>query len=140
MGVAVEQEELKTVLESFGRIDKEQLGGVFYPLFFEVCPEAKPKFEKTNFERQHQLLWHGTWSMLQYARGDYVGQLALRRLATLHDQNHMDIDRKFYRPWIDCLVDSIGKLDSQFSDTLRESWHRCLRPGMDLMISSYIPH
>jgi hypothetical protein len=125
------------VLKSFARARRNGLGKRFYEVLLDVSDEIADRFADTDLERQVQLFEHGVLMLLQFARGDAVGQMALERLGRLHGRSQLDIHPDLYTPWLSCLIHVLGEIDPEFDDHLRERWIDMVRPGIQHMAQMY---
>jgi hemoglobin-like flavoprotein len=83
------------------------------------------------------LFEHGVLMLLQYARGDAVGQMAIERLGRKHARTGLDVHPELYDAWLSCLVHVLGEVDPDFDDELRAAWIAAVRPGVRVFISMY---
>jgi len=109
----------------------------FYANFFRLCPDARPKFAKTDFERQHKLLHHAIGMLLIYPKhvGEEPGLLG--RLARRHSRTDLDIPASMYPLFVDALMLALRQCDASFNDELEKSWREILAVGIEYMQSKY---
>src|SRR2546421_5317504 len=65
----------------------------FYDDFFARCPEAKPRFARTDFERQNKLLRHAFGLLLIFPNQARTEPSVLTRVAERHSRRDLDIPR-----------------------------------------------
>jgi hemoglobin-like flavoprotein len=135
---SIDTEALNAAHASYERASaKPEFYASFYANFFKVCPEARPKFAKTNFERQHKLLHHAIGLLLIYPKHQSDEPNLLSRIAKRHGRKDLDIPVAMYPPFIDALVTTIRQCDEGFTEQLSEDWRRILTLGMEYMKSKY---
>lgn len=116
---------------------KPEFYASFYANFFKVCPDARPKFAQTNFERQHKLLHHAIGLLLIYPKHQGDEPNLLSRLARRHSRKDLDIPAAMYGPFVDSLVLTLRQCDSAFTDELEAGWRRILALGIEYMQAKY---
>ena len=94
-------------------------------------------FENTNFERQRDLFLHGLLVLIEYANGQVLGKVAIERLGALHSRRKMNVPPDLYPIWVNCLVETLARLDPQFTSRLDRQWRETLQMGIDIMIREY---
>jgi hemoglobin-like flavoprotein len=134
---AVPDRDSDPVLDSFARARRNELGPKFYDTLLGASSEIAARFAHTDLKRQVQLFEHGVLMLLQFGRGDAVGQMALERLGRLHSRAQLDIHPDLYTPWLSCLVHVVSQVDPEFDDDLREQWIDLVRPGLQHMAQMY---
>ncbi|HUK57077.1 MAG TPA: globin [Nitrospiria bacterium] len=126
--------DVDEVLKSFRRVPEGRLADRFYEIFLKTDPRFKPLFAKTDFERQKELLVHGIFALLEYAKGSATGRMAVRRLGELHSRKRMNITKDMYPVWVFCLIQALREVDPQFTPLLETQWREALQKGIDLMV------
>ena len=110
----------------------------FYRNFFDVCPEAEPKFASTDFELQHKLLRHALQLLFVFSsKSEEEAKFLLRRVAERHSRRDLGIDRSLYPPFVDSLVKTSSEFDPQFTPDVERAWRDALAPGIAYMINKY---
>jgi hemoglobin-like flavoprotein len=117
--------------------EKPEFYAGFYANFFQVCPDARPKFAKTDFERQHKLLHHAIGMLLIYPKHEHDEPNLLSRLARRHGRKDLDIPASMYRPFVDALVMTLRQCDPSFNDQIEAAWRAILSVGVAYMQSKY---
>ncbi len=125
------------VMESFDRVRHRGLAQGFYRTLLGADPRIKVMFENTNFERQRDLFLHGLLVLIEYANGQVLGEVAIERLGELHSRRKMNVPPDLYPIWVNCLVETLARLDPQFSPTLDRQWRETLQKGIDIMTRVY---
>jgi hemoglobin-like flavoprotein len=125
------------VMESFNRVRHKGLAEKFYETLLGADPRIKVMFKNTNFERQRELFVHGVLMLIEYANGKALGEMAIKRLGELHSRRKMNVPPDLYPIWVNCLVETLAKLDPKFSPTLERQWREILQKGIDVMIRVY---
>lgn len=116
-------------LESFRRIRSDRLVERFYERFLDSDERVRAMFGKTNFVLQKQMLQHGILMILNFANGDAIGSLALKRLGHRHHKD-LGVGPELYKTFIDCLARSAAELDPQWSPRLERLWRQDLEVGI----------
>jgi hypothetical protein len=128
---------MNAVRQSFDRAKQADFAAHFYHCFLASSAAVRKKFERTDFQRQRELLIHAVYSMLDYASGRSMGRLAIERLARLHDPDHLDIPDAMYELWLQAFIHALRRADPLFDETLADAWRKALRPAIDLMIETH---
>lgn len=109
----------------------------FYQTFFEVCPQAKPLFTRTDFERQHRLLQHAIGLLLIFPSQPDTDPVLLRRVAERHSRRDLDVHPSLYEPFIDSLIATVERFDPEFTPDLARAWRNAVAKGVEYMQSKY---
>ena len=136
--VSIDAATLDAAHASYERASaKPEFYASFYANFFKVCPDAKPKFAKTNFDRQHKLLHHAIGMLLIYPKHQSDEPNLLSRLAKRHGRKDLDIPTAMYPPFVDALMVTLRQCDPSFSDQLETSWRTIMDVGIKYMQTKY---
>lgn len=112
----------------------------FYRRFFAVCPEAEPRFDRTDFERQNRLLHHAVGVLLVFRQqpAQPAGEPnVLSRIARRHSRADLAIPPALYPPFVDSLIATLQEYDPAFAPEIEDAWRRTLQAGVDYMVSRY---
>lgn len=109
----------------------------FYRTFFEACPEAKPKFANTNFERQHKLLQHAIGLLLIFPTQPDDDPSIMTRVAERHSRRDLDINPSLYPAFLDSLMATVERYDPEFTPDVEQAWRTTIAKGVDYMQSVY---
>jgi hemoglobin-like flavoprotein len=109
----------------------------FYRNFFTACPEAAPRFAKTDFERQHKLLRHALGLLLLFPKQPENDPTLLARVAERHSQRDLNVPPAFYPPFVDSLIATVKEFDPVFTAEVEEAWRRTVEKGVTYMVSKY---
>lgn len=104
----------------------------FYQRFFESCPEVKPMFAQTDFERQHKLLQHAIGLLLSYHASEREPNL-LTRVAERHGRKELQVNPSHYSSFVASLIDTVRQFDPEFSPEVGEAWREATRAGIEYM-------
>lgn len=107
----------------------------FYQTFFANCPAAQPMFAKTDFPRQHQLLQHAIGLLLSYHGHHQNEPNLLTRVALRHGKEQLAVDPAHYQPFIDALVETVGRFDPEFTEATEDAWRNATADGVEYMKS-----
>jgi hemoglobin-like flavoprotein len=108
----------------------------FYASFFASSAEAKGKFSEIDMSKQMRMLAEGITELLDYAETEKPSQ-KLEKLAKLHSRTGMDINPRLYPLFIESLILTVSKNDSDFNEEVEVAWHEILKHGTDYFISKY---
>ena len=109
----------------------------FYRRFFAVCPEAEPRFARTDFARQNQLLRHAFGVLLVFATQPDGEPTVLSRIAERHSRRDLDVPPSLYPPFVDSMIATVQEFDPDFSPQVEAAWRRTVQRGVTYMISRY---
>lgn len=109
----------------------------FYDRFFEVRPEARQLFARTEFERQHRLLRHAIGLLLSFPEEPDGEPTILTRIAERHSRRDLGIEPSLYPPFLESLLDTIQRCDPQFTPLVEQAWRTTLAKGFAYMQSRY---
>lgn len=109
----------------------------FYDRFFELRPETRQLFARTEFERQHKLLRHAIGLLLSFPAEPDGEPTILTRIAERHSRRDLAIDPSLYAPFLESLLDTIKRCDSEFTPALEQAWRTTLAKGFTYMQSRY---
>ncbi|MGH7675595.1 MAG: globin domain-containing protein [Gemmatimonadales bacterium] len=100
----------------------------FYTTFFEACPEAKPLFARTNFERQNRLLRHAIGLLLIFPRQPEGEPTLLTRIAERHRE--IGIEPRLYAPFVDSLMATVRRYDPECTPAVERAWRDTVGMGV----------
>ncbi len=126
---------------SHQRILTEQVDGkpffeAFYDRFLSDDKEIAKRFVNTDMAGQQSMLKKSFYNLFAfYASGhvdDYMYLIAKR-----HNRKHLDIRPEFYDRWLECLIDTVGRYDEEFSEDVELAWRLVMTPGITYMKFKY---
>lgn len=124
------------VFQSYGRCCKSTMFfDDFYSTFLASSPEISEKFANTNMEAQKHLLRAGILNLVMYARG--LPQTKLKALADSHSRSKLDIKPHLYDYWLESLLSTIRKHDTQIDPEGLDAWRRILSKGIAVIKGGY---
>ena len=130
-----DRERIQRTRDSLGRcIECGTFLQRFYELFMASSPKVAELFQKTDFERQKQMLRDSLYEMLVAAgtsKGPAHGEL--ERLAKRHHE--LGVTSDMFALWLDALVDAAREHDIHFSDELENDWRISFTGPMEVMRS-----
>ena len=109
----------------------------FYGNFFAACPEARPRFANTDFERQNKLLRHALGLLLAFPNQPPTEPTLLTRVAERHSRRDLDVPARLYPLFVDSLIATVKQHDPAFSPEIEHAWRRTVEKGVTYMISRY---
>lgn len=124
------------VKESYARAIKNVMDR-FYEIFLASSPEIAPRFAKTDFAVQKDLLRHGIQLVLMFAEGKQIGQNGLKRIRSSHDKNHLAIEPRLYGLWKSSLLQALSETDPEFTPELKTQWDAVLQHSVDFIVAGY---
>jgi hemoglobin-like flavoprotein len=109
----------------------------FYKNFLTACPEAAPRFARTDFQQQRKLLRHAIGLLLIFPTQPAKEPALLARLAERHSRRDLDIDPAFYHPFIESLIATVKQYDGQCTPAIEAAWRETVAPGVAYMKSKH---
>lgn len=109
----------------------------FYMRLFELRPDAKQLFAKTDFDRQHNLLRHAIGLLLSFPESPETRPELLARVAERHSRRDLGIDPSLYPPFLESLIDTLRIRDPEFTPAVERAWRSALAPGFAYMQAQY---
>ena len=109
----------------------------FYDDFFARCPEAKPRFANTDFDRQNKLLRHAIGLLLIFPGHPLADPSVLRRIAERHSRHDLDIPPALYPPFLESLIATVRHYDPQCDQAIEQAWRETMGPGVAYMQARY---
>ena len=135
-----ERESVRIAKASFDRCSAtpEFLAG-FYQNFFRACPEAKPLFAKTDFARQTKALRDAIGLLLiaPFLSTEKDAPTLLARVAERHSRRHLNIEPRFYPPFINSLIETLKAFDAEYSPDVEAAWRAAIAKGVAYMQAHY---
>ncbi|HET8712347.1 MAG TPA: globin [Gemmatimonadales bacterium] len=105
----------------------------FYRNFLTACPEAAPRFAKTDFEQQIKLLRHAIGLLLIFPNQPPKEPSLLARLAERHSRRDLNIDPALYGPFVEALIATVKQYDGQCTSAVEAAWRETVAPGVAYM-------
>jgi hemoglobin-like flavoprotein len=109
----------------------------FYQTFVESCPEAKPLFAGTDFERQNKLLRHAIGLLLIFPRQPDGEPNLLSRIAERHSRQGLGIEPRLYPPFVDALMATVRTFDSEYTPAVEQAWRATVAQGVSYLQAKY---
>jgi hemoglobin-like flavoprotein len=125
------------VKHSFTRCMGKDIIGHFYDIFLRSNPQIAPKFARTDFQAQKDLLRHGIHLALMFAQDDPIGRKGLARIRQSHSKANLDVSPSLYPYWKASFLQAVADLDPEFSEEARKAWDAVLQKAIDYIISGY---
>ncbi len=101
----------------------------FYELFTAADPDVSRVFAETDMERQVSLLQESLLYMIHFANSKDAS-IRLQRIANHHGSKEMNVPRRLFDLWLDCLVSTVREHDTQFEPQVAVAWRVFLAPGI----------
>ena len=112
----------------------------FYKRFFAICPEAQRFFVNTDFARQTKALRDAIGLLLIapfLSGGEAKGPTLLSKVAERHSRRQLNIEPRFYPPFIESLLTTVKETDPDYSDAVDAAWRQAIAQGVSYMQSHY---
>lgn len=136
-----ERESIRTAKASFDRCSAlSEFPATFYPRFFAACPDAKPYFAKTDFDRQVKLLRNAIGLLLIapfLSTEANAGPTLLSKMAERHSRRGLNIEPRFYPPFVDSLIETVKEVDPEYSPIVERAWRAAIAKGVAYMQAHY---
>ena len=107
--------------------------GAFYKQFFSICPDARPLFSHTDFDRQTRLLQHAIGLLIAFSHQPPEGPSVLDRLTAKHGPRELNIKPSWYPLFLESLVLTAGRHDPEFTPEIAQAWRDAVGPGVEYM-------
>jgi hemoglobin-like flavoprotein len=126
------KESLKKILES-----DRVFGEMFYEVFFDHCPEAKPYFAETDMDRQALVLTMVLTLVEQHYNNDFTAvDEYLQHIGTRHADR--GIAKYLYTPWRDAILKTLEQFHGdEWSTHLAEQWGDAIETVTETMFRGY---
>jgi hemoglobin-like flavoprotein len=133
------EEKVEIVCASYNRCkDSHVLAVEFYQNLFFLNPKIKEYFAKTDWEHQHKALQFSLEHLFHFLQDPQSHHRAqILRLAQSHAKTNLNIHPHLYYYWIEALVMTFRKVDTQWFDQLEYYLRECLFFPVSFMISLY---
>jgi len=132
------REAMAVARASFERCDKVPgFFDAFYARMFEIRPDTKALFAKTEFTRQTRLLRHAIGLLLGFPAEREGNSNIPSRLAERHSRRDLAIDPSYYEAFLESLIDTLRRHDASFSPEIEQAWRTTLAKGFAYMQSRY---
>ena len=102
----------------------------FYESFQAKSPEIKAVFQNTEKSRRHEML-EDSILMLMECSLNHAPSEHICRLAEFHRER--GIPEAMYDVWLESLVETLYRLDAEFTAAEEEAWRAVLLPGISYM-------
>jgi hemoglobin-like flavoprotein len=109
----------------------------FYQDFLNSSEEVKAKFSRTNFEKQNKHLRESIVFMILFAEGGEYARQIIDQLGVKHNREHLNITPGLYGLWLESLIRTIYKHDTQMTPDLESSWREAMEVGIELLKARY---
>ena len=137
----VDRETVRVAKASFDRCSASlEFLPSFYRHFLAACPEAKPFFANTDFERQARLLRDAIGLLLIapfFSTEADAAPTMLSRMAERHSRRHLNIEPRFYPPFVESLIATVNQFDPESSPDIEGAWRAAISKGVEYMQSQY---
>jgi hypothetical protein len=71
------------------------------------------------------------------AGGADTGPTLLSKMAERHSRRGLNIEPRFYAPFIESLIASVAECDPEYSPAVERAWREAIAPGVAYMQSRY---
>lgn len=101
----------------------------FYQLFTAADEGVSRVFAETNMERQISMLQESLLYMIHFSDAR-IGEDQMRRIASYHGSDGMNVPRHLFDLWMDCLVETARERDGEFDSDTEVAWRVFLAPAV----------
>lgn len=126
--------------DSLGRILDRNGGDAFFKGFYECfissSTEVKQKFANTDMDNQRRMLKSSFYHMLTFFVTKET-EKNIVEIARKHNMHHRDIHPELYDLWLECLIRTVKRHDSKFSDEVELAWRLVMANGITYMKFKY---
>ena len=122
--------------DSFDRVlggDWERFIEAFYLNFFNSSEEIKILFKNTDMDRQKLMLRESLGIMVQFALSKKI-MIGLEEIARLHGKSGLNISKKHFRTWMECLIKTVKERDPEFDESIELAWRITIVCGIEMML------
>jgi hemoglobin-like flavoprotein len=125
-------ESLRRVLE-----DRDGIAALFYEMFFQRHPEARPLFKDVNFKYQTVLLTMALMVVERHYASEYrATELYLQHLGHKHHQRA--VPPEMYQQWVESLLAALERFHGADWDAEAASqWRAALDRASKVMLAGY---
>jgi hemoglobin-like flavoprotein len=133
------EQKVAIVEHSFLRCSNDALlASKFYVNLFFLKPKIKEYFKDTDFKHQEIALINGLKFMIGFLdKTDENSRDQIKRLATVHSNQNLNIHPHDYYYWMDALLMTIKECDDQWYPDLEYYWREAITYPVYFMISLY---
>ena len=129
----------RVVGQGIGLSDQGKLFfNAFYDVFISKSDEIGEKFADVDMSIQVGVLQKSMFHLISF----YVAKTDseyLRSIAMTHSRANYDIKPEFYDIWLESLIETLRKMDSEFDDDVELAWRLAMTPGIQFMKFHYQP-
>ena len=135
------KDSIQIFVESYARVGAKDLEtseffNAFYKQFLNSSPEVADKFQNTDMASQLQMLRISLDHMIYFAI-DKEETDSITHVAKIHSQAQTDIPEHLYELWLDSLLLTVSKFDSQYTPNVEAAWREALSPAIEFMKGHY---
>ena len=108
----------------------------FYDAFFSKSDEICQKFANVDMVAQVGMLQKSMFHIISF----YVAKTDseyLQSIAMTHSRAQYDIKPEYYDIWLESLIETVRKMDSEFEDDIELAWRLAMTPGIQFMKFHY---
>jgi hemoglobin-like flavoprotein len=109
----------------------------FYERFLNSSEEIRKKFRFTDFDKLHQMLSRSLELCVGATSGDPESLAEMRRRASTHDRDHLNVEPRFYDSWLETIIATAKDFDDKWSDDVEAAWRTILGHVVGYMIRKY---
>lgn len=111
------------LLQSLERCSQdESFIPAFYDRFLATSDEVREKFKHTDFQKQNQMLIRSLKLAANATSGDPEALREIRDRAETHDRHNLNIEPKLYELWLASVIKTASEFDSEWDESVEESW------------------
>ena len=117
---------------------KQVFFSTFYDTFLNSDPEIKAMFANTELDRQITMLKNAiSMAILYVEKQDDLAIDVLTRIQRSHARSRLGVKPEYYTIWLNSLISTLRKCDSQFTGQLENDWREMMQVAIDYIVSGY---
>lgn len=102
----------------------------FYDLFIASSPKVAQVFNRTDMDRQAEMLRMSLTQMMAFA-ANRSANVYLQKVAAVHSE--LGISDELFRLWLQCLLQAVRDLDPHYDARVEMAWRVTMAPGLEFM-------
>lgn len=123
------------VQKSYGRCSKSDGSyNDFYDEFLGSSNEIREHFANTSRAKQKVFIHNGLSTILLFAMGSAKSEEQLEALVAKYGAQGLNIAPDLYPLWVEALLSTASKHDSEFSPELAQAWTDAVQMGIDKFV------
>lgn len=110
----------------------------FYEVLLASHPSIPPMFARTDFRGQRLALRRGISMAISWAARSEMVQRPMMQMIEVHARSgRAPVEPALYACWVDCLLQSIGEFDAEFTPELAREWREAMGKVVGFFAANY---